>query len=83
VDFATYDGWATADWDYVPVNGTLTFAPGETSQTILVPLIGDFDYEGDEYFYVNLSNNSGNTLIQYAWGLGTIVDNDYYYEWWW
>jgi len=83
VDFATFDGTATAGWDYVPTNGTLTFAPGETSQTIRVEVLGDLDYEGDEYFYVNLNNNSGNTLIQQAWGTGTIWDNDYYYDWGW
>jgi hypothetical protein len=44
-----------------------------------VEVIGDFDYEGDEYFSVALSNNSSNSLIQQAWGTGTIIDNDYYY----
>jgi hypothetical protein len=82
VDFATSDGTATAGWDYVPTNGTLTFGPGETSQTIRVEVLGDLDYEGDEYFYVNLSNNSGNTLIQQASAVGTIWDNDYYYWGW-
>ena len=82
VDFTTVDGSAIAGWDYVPVSGTLTFNPGDTSQTITVEVIGDFEPEGDETFYVNLGNNSGNTLIQQAWGAGTIVDNDYYYDPW-
>src|SRR5262249_21303192 len=79
VDFATFDGTATAYSDYTPTNGTLTFNPGEANKTIWVEVIGDLDYEGDEYFSVNLSNNSSNSLIQQAWGTGTIIDNDYYY----
>jgi hypothetical protein len=81
VDFTMYDGWATGGWDYVPFSGTLTFDPGVTSQTIWVEVLGDLDYEGDEYFSVNLSNNTGNSLIDVAWGTGWIYDNDYYYWW--
>jgi hypothetical protein len=84
VDFSTFDGTAIAGSDYLATNGTLTFAPGETSQTIWVEVLGDTDYEGDEYFYVNFSNNSSNSLIQQAWGTGSILDNDYVdTSWWW
>ena len=48
VDFSSFDGNATAGWDYLPVNGALTFAPGETSHTMWVKVFGDLDYEGDE-----------------------------------
>src|SRR5262249_6208604 len=44
VDFATFDGTAAAGWDYVPTSGTLTFGPGQTSQTIWVEVLGDLDY---------------------------------------
>jgi len=39
VDFATADSTATAGVDYVTTFGTLTFAPGEMSQTITVEVI--------------------------------------------
>jgi ribosomal protein L35AE/L33A len=79
VDYATADltaeeaEWygissATAGDDYTAASGTLTFAPGETSKTIAVPVNGDTLHESDEYFFVNLSNpnvpiNSGQSLV--------------------
>src|SRR5204863_62476 len=36
VNYATANGTATAGTDYVSTNGTLTFLPGQTSQTITV-----------------------------------------------
>ena len=77
VDFTTINGRASANWDYVPATGTLTFAPGETSKWIGVEVLGDTFSEFDEEFYVVLSNCSINTLIERTWGTGTIVDNDY------
>ena len=41
VDYATADGTATAGDDYTATSGTLTFDPGETSQTIAVPITDD------------------------------------------
>ena len=82
VDYSTVDGGAAADWDYVLTDGTLTFAPGEMSKTIYVSILNDSDVEGDENFYVVLNNSSSNSLIQQAWGTGTISDDDYYYDWW-
>src|SRR5262249_42736254 len=35
VDFSTQDGTAKAGHDYVAETGTITFAPGETSKTVL------------------------------------------------
>lgn len=37
----TDQGTATANADYSPVSNTLTFAPGEISKTILLPLLDD------------------------------------------
>jgi len=75
VDFATADGTATAGTDYSAVDGTLTFAPGETVQEILVPILGDDVVEGDETFFVNLSNPV-NDVIADGQGAGTIWDDD-------
>ena len=54
-------GTAIAGQDYAATSGTLTFAPGETSQYFAVP-IEVFDYY-DRYFYVALSEVSSNALI--------------------
>jgi hypothetical protein len=59
VNYATADGTATAGTDYVATAGTLTFAPGETTKTIRVEVLGN-DYGLDEWLTVNLSGASSN-----------------------
>ena len=59
VNYATANGSATAGVDYTTTNGTLNFAPGQsTPDYITVPILDDGDDEsvGSESFYVNLSN---------------------------
>lgn len=75
VDFATADGTAKAGLDYTAVTGTVTFAPGETSQSITVPILNDTVYEGGETFTVNLRNPSSNAVISDPLGQGTIMDD--------
>ena len=76
VDFATADGSATvADNDYVATSGPLTFPPGTTSQPVSVTVNGDGKFEGNESFFVNLSNASGATIGD-AQGQGTIINDD-------
>lgn len=75
IDFATADGTAKAGLDYTAVTGTVTFAPGETSKSITVPILNDAVYEGSETFNVNLSNPSSNAVISDPLGLGTIKDD--------
>lgn len=62
VDFATTDGTASQETDYQFLNGTLTFAPGVTSQTIVVPLVVDDEDEENETFFLNLMNAVGGTI---------------------
>ncbi|MGB3694942.1 MAG: Calx-beta domain-containing protein, partial [Spirulinaceae cyanobacterium] len=77
VDFITNDASATAGEDYQAVSGTLTFAPGETSQTLVVPVIGDTLDETDEQFYVDFSNATNAALSPYSTqGWGTIYNDD-------
>jgi hypothetical protein len=75
VDFATTNGSAQAGSDYTPAAGTLTFSPGETTQTILIDVHGDYDVEPDETFLVTLSNAT-NVAIADAEGTGTITNDD-------
>ena len=72
---ATANGSATAGQDYVAGSGTVTFAPGVTSQTLHVDIVGDAVEESDETFTVTLSAPSGATISR-ATATGTIVDDD-------
>ena len=55
LQYATANGTAMAGSDYTAVSGTLTFAPGETSRTINVPIIRDRVAEMTEAFTLQLS----------------------------
>ena len=66
----------TSDGDYVGKAGTLTFAPGETTKTITIEVKGDNKREADEYFYLDLFGNSGNSLLKRKRGIGTILNDD-------
>lgn len=60
VAWTTVDGTATvADGDYVAKSGTLTFAPGITSQTITVQVNGDTKLEDYQTFTVKLTSVTG------------------------
>lgn len=77
MSFGTLNGTATTgDSDYVARAGTLTFAPGETTKTITIEVKGDSRREADEYFYLDLSGNSGNSLFKKRRGIGTILNDD-------
>ncbi len=75
VDFATSNGTATAGVDYVAKSGTLTIPAGSTSGTITTVVSGDTDVEGDETFFVDLSN-AKNATISDNQGKGTIQNDD-------
>jgi len=72
--FASGDS-AVAGGDFTAVAGTLTFAPGETSKTVAVPVINDATDEYDETFSVYLSGAT-NASLATTRGLGMIVDDD-------
>ena len=77
VSFRTVNGTATTgDNDYVARTGTLTFAPGETTKTITIEVKGDNKRESDESFYLDLSGNSSNSVLDKRRGIGTILNDD-------
>lgn len=76
VAYATADGTANAGSDYVATSGAVTFAPGVTSQSVTVQVIGDTTVEDNETFYVNLGAVTGNATIADGQGLGTILNDD-------
>jgi hypothetical protein len=57
--YASKDGTATANDDYLPVKGEVTFAPGVTRQFIHVTVIGTDLFEFTEYFEVDLTGSQG------------------------
>jgi hypothetical protein len=75
VAYATANGTASAGSDYMAASGTLTFAPGSTSQPLPVQVLGDLIAEPDETFFVNLTGPTNATLGD-AQGVGTIGDDD-------
>jgi hypothetical protein len=75
VNYNTANGSATSGSDYKATSGTLTFAPGQTSQTVLVQTIDNSIVEATETFVVNLANPVGGVITN-SQGVGTILDND-------
>ncbi len=72
VNYSTADGSATAaSGAYTPTNGTLTFNPGQTQQTITVPVPATSLFETGNTFFVNLTDPTGASLGQ-AQGTATI-----------
>nr|MBC8184547.1 T9SS type A sorting domain-containing protein [candidate division KSB1 bacterium] len=75
VNYQTNGGSAEAPEDYTTTNGILTIPPGNTSSTIVVPIIDDAIVENNETFFVDLSNPTNANIVDNQ-GIGTIVDND-------
>lgn len=75
VQYATADDSTTAQSDYTPVSGTLTFPTGTTARTLFIPVKGDSLAEADESFAVTLSAPSNDTLTD-GQGVVTILDDD-------
>lgn len=82
VNYATTPGSATggdfaaAGVDYQNASGSLTFAPGQTTRTIAIPIFDDSTVEGNESFAVNLSSQGGNYTFDRSTAVVTIVDNE-------
>jgi subtilisin-like proprotein convertase family protein len=76
VAYSTAPLTATPGRDYTAVSGVLTFAAGETSGRITVPVVADRIEEQDELFKVVLSGPSG-LFIDRPEALGRIVNDDF------
>jgi hypothetical protein len=75
VNYATANGTATAGSDYQATSGTVTFNPGQITNTLSVTINGDQTFEPDETFFVNLSGAT-NATISKSQGRGTILNDD-------
>ena len=75
VKYTTSNGTASSSSDYAAASGTLTFKPGESTQTITVKVKGDTTVESDETFDVKLTSPT-NASISDGTGVGTIKNDD-------
>lgn len=76
VDYTITDGTAVNGVDYNAVlNGTLTFAAGDTAENIPFTLIDNAVIDGSRTFTVTLSNSSG-PAITVGTGTATIIDDE-------
>ncbi|MEL7146841.1 MAG: Calx-beta domain-containing protein, partial [Bacteroidota bacterium] len=73
--FITNNGTATAGSDYTANSGTVSFTPGDVSETVTVIVAGDELVENSETFTVTLSS-PGNGTIDDGTGIGTITNDD-------
>jgi hypothetical protein len=76
VHVATANGTATAGSDYTAVDETVSFAVGETSKTVSVPITDDVSTEGNETVSLSLSSPTGGELGWPSTATLTIVDNE-------
>jgi hypothetical protein len=75
-DYETYDITATANKDYVPVSGHLTFQPGQSDfRDIFINLLSDKEAEANETFGIRIFNIVGNATIVPNGGIMEIRDN--------
>jgi hypothetical protein len=73
--FRTVARSAAAGTDFIGRSGTARIAPGTSTTSIVVRVIGGTGVEPDEVFVVRLSAPTG-ALIADATGRGTIIDDD-------
>jgi hypothetical protein len=61
--------------DYQALSGTLSFAPGQTTQVVRIPVLDNSTHENAEFMTLNLSGAVNGTIVRQA-GWGSITDND-------
>ena len=76
VNFNTSNGTAIAGSDYTATSGTITFAAGQTTQTVSIPILNDTVPESNETFSVTLNTPGGAVLGGQTTATVTILDND-------
>jgi hypothetical protein len=75
VELAAFDVSADSA-DYTSPSQTLTFAAGETSKPVTIPIANDTAREGNETLRLVLSNPTGGATLGIQQAVLTITDND-------
>ena len=70
--------YSAADEDYRATSMTVMFQAAETSQVVMVPILGDDTFEGVEQFTARLSVPPGQDRVMLGTDMATveITDND-------
>ena len=76
VSYFTQSGTATSGSDFTSTSGSVTFAAGETTKTVNVPVVGDVAVETNETYTVRLFGASNLSYAASRNGTGTIVNDD-------
>ena len=77
ISFSTSNGTAVAGADYTAVSTTVSFAAGETSKTVVVPIVDDAVAEPAKYLNLTLSSPSYGVVLGAQSNVALwIVDND-------
>jgi len=76
VRWQTQDGTATAGSDYVAASGQVSFQPGEVQKTFTVQVIGDTNFEPDEYFNIVITGADNASFAPGIAANGTILNDD-------
>lgn len=78
VEYYTSDPYGNAGTRYQATSGTLSFAAGETTKKISIPIINDNTFGGTAAFTVYLRNATGGVLIwdPYYGATVNIIDDD-------
>lgn len=76
ISYTTINGSALAGQDFEARSGQVTFQPGQTQASVVIPIIGDVSQELNETFAVLFSNAVGGVLGTRSSALVTIYDDD-------
>ena len=76
LSYTTEEDEALAGADFEPRSGTVQIAPGDTNAFVSIPIVGDTSIEGDERFFVRMSNLSSNARFIDSSGWATILTDD-------
>ena len=73
VSYATTNGSAVANTNYLTTSGTLTFNPGETNKSVTIPILHDLRATSNLTFAVNLFNPTAGAQLVFPSSASVIV----------
>ncbi|HEY9402457.1 MAG TPA: FG-GAP-like repeat-containing protein [Pyrinomonadaceae bacterium] len=77
VNYRIVETTATLGADYTEISGTLTFASGETTKTLTLPILNDSEAESNELLVLQLSAPTGGAILGIPATIPlTILDDD-------
>ncbi|HEV2843799.1 MAG TPA: Calx-beta domain-containing protein, partial [Thermoanaerobaculia bacterium] len=79
VNYAVASGTAVLTHDYFAASGTLTFNPGDTQKSFVMPLARDKRPEQTEKFFINFSSPVNGNLLDNQLEV-TVLDDDHNYS---